>query len=245
MAIEICNGPSFQEGETPKVPVAVPLNCFEHAVVFAADLKGCKKVKSLASRNLGAVLDLCTCSAEEAEGLDVASMLRHHAIPAGSPGSYSHRFHEMSVLGQGSFGSVAHVRSLLDGGEFAVKSTAEGRALTDSDVKRVLLEGQLLRHLAADGGCESTLQFYGMWIESMMFKNQMHYRIYLQMELCSCSLRTMQVNNYRFAEAEIVAVINGVRTRTPCDMRDPSMSHRIPAILCSDRCVCRLGAFSS
>lgn len=155
--------------------------------------------------------------------MDVASMLRHHAIPAGSPGSYSHRFQEMRLLGQGSFGSVAHVRSLLDGGEYAVKMTAEGRNMLDADVKRVLLEGQLLRHLAADSSGDlkrSAVTFYGMWIESMMFKNQLHYRMYLQMELCTCSLRTMQVDNYKFSEEQLVAILKSVcstsAAATPC-----------------------------
>lgn len=54
------------------------------------DLKGCKKIKALASRTVSPILDLTTCSAEDADNLDVASLLRHHAIPAGSPGSYAY-----------------------------------------------------------------------------------------------------------------------------------------------------------
>ena len=53
------------------------------------DLRGCKKVRALAKHNVQAVLDLCTCSAQQADEMDVQSVLSHHAIPAGSRGSYA------------------------------------------------------------------------------------------------------------------------------------------------------------
>jgi hypothetical protein len=54
------------------------------------DLRGCKKVRALASHNVHAVLDICTCSAEELEHLDVQSILKHHAVPTGARGSYAY-----------------------------------------------------------------------------------------------------------------------------------------------------------
>lgn len=53
------------------------------------DLRGCKKVRALSSHNVHAILDLCTCSPEELESLDIRSILSHHAVPAGARGSYS------------------------------------------------------------------------------------------------------------------------------------------------------------
>eukprot|EP00892_Ulva_mutabilis_P010712 jgi/Ulvmu1/8012/UM004_0248.1 len=174
------------------------------------DLKGCKKIKALTARNVSAILDLTNCSAEEADNLEVASLLRHHAIPAGSPGSYAHRFHEAGMIGSGAFGSVAHVRSYVDGVESAVKATGQEKDLSDADVKRALLEGQLLGRLANSDAKSAALAYYGCWIESMQFKHRTLYRIFTQMELCECSLRNLQVERYKFSEAELVAVINQV-----------------------------------
>lgn len=123
---------------------------------------------------------------------------------------YRHRFHEVGVIGSGAFGSVAHVQNFIDGAEFAVKATQEGRDLEDADVKRALLEGQLLRRLANSDVKSAALGYGECWMESMQYKNKTLHRIYTSMELCQCSLRTLQVDRHNFSEQELISVINQV-----------------------------------
>lgn len=144
--------------------------------------------------------------------MDIRNVLRSHAVVAGTPGSYSCCYEEIAVLGQGAFGKVAHVRSLVDGGEYAVKMTTESRELNDAEVKRVLFEGQLMRQLFADKSVPGApLEFHGMWIESMQINNQQRFRLYMRMELCKRNLASM-LRQHRFSEQELVDVIKSVCT---------------------------------
>lgn len=114
------------------------------------------------------------------------------------------------MIGSGAFGSVARVQQYVDGVESAVKATEQGKDLSDADVKRALLEGQLLGRLANSDVKSAALSYHGCWIESMQFKHRTLYRIYTRMELCECSLRKLQVERHTFSEQELVSVINQV-----------------------------------
>ena len=46
-------------------------------------------MRALASHNVRAAPDLCTCTAAELEAMDVRSLLSHHAIPACGKGSFT------------------------------------------------------------------------------------------------------------------------------------------------------------
>ena len=58
-------------------------------IAAASDLRGCKKVRSMAGAKVSAIADLTTCPASQVESLDVQHILSHHAIPAGAPGSFA------------------------------------------------------------------------------------------------------------------------------------------------------------
>lgn len=128
-----------------------------------------------------------------------------------------HRFHEVGIIGSGAFGSVAHSLNYVDGSEMAIKATQEGRELADADVKRALLEAQLLRRLANSDAKGNALGYYECWMESMKYKNRLLYRIYTSMELCHCSLRKLQVDRHTFSEQELTSVITQVRSTEFCE----------------------------
>ncbi|NJR42718.1 MAG: hypothetical protein HC767_08670 [Akkermansiaceae bacterium] len=183
---------------------------FPQTRLGAEGLKGSKKFRALASSNVQCITDLSTCSPEEADEMDVKSVLRHHAIVAGAPGSYSHCYQEVAVLGQGDFGKVTHVRSLTDGGEYAVKMTTDSRELHDAELKRVVFEAQLMRQLFHERSVPgAALEYHGMWMESMMFKHQQRFRVFIRMELCKQNLASM-LKHHRFLEQELVDIIRSV-----------------------------------
>jgi serine/threonine protein kinase len=208
----------------------VHINEFQVAPSAGGELKGRKKVRALASSNVEAVTDLCNCSADQADELDVKSVLRHQAIVPGTAGSYSCLYREVAVLGQGAFGKVTHVRSLLDHAEYAVKMTTDDQELTDADVKRVFLEAQLMRQIyyeRSSGGVHSAaVEYHGMWIEKMEYKNQQRYRVFLRMELCKRNLASM-LEDHRFSEQELIDIIKSVSV----------------SIICSCICPCVLSTF--
>lgn len=100
---------------------------------------------------------------------------------------------------------------LLDGSESAIKMTAEGRQLDPPLCKRVLLEAQIMRLVAAE--CPHALGFHGSWIESMTFKNETFYRFFLRMELCGSSLHTLLRQRHSFTEQELTCILQQVRMR--------------------------------
>jgi hypothetical protein len=97
---------------------------------------------------------------------------------------------------------------LLDLGESAIKMTAEGQHIDDAGWVRILLEGQLLRLVAAE--CPEALQFYGSWIESMAFKKPTAYRCFLRTELCGSSLAALKRSGHTFTEAMLRCILNQV-----------------------------------
>jgi serine/threonine protein kinase len=118
-------------------------------------------------------------------------------------------FLETASLGTGEFGKVVAVKSLLDGAEFAVKMTAEGRQLDDAQVKRLLLEAQVMRLIASE--CPSALHYHGSWVESMTYRNETIYRLYMQMELCGASLADVQRQGRCLSELDLLTILKQVR----------------------------------
>lgn len=174
------------------------------------ELKGTKKVRALASANVQSLTDMSTCSVEEADAMDVKSDLRHHAVVAGAPGSFSHRFEEVGLLGEGDFGKVLHVRSKTDRQPYAVKMTTDHRELNDAEVKRLFFEGQLMATLARHKSVTPAVLGWGdMWMESMVLKNQQRYRVYMCMELCQGNLAS-KLGHHKFSEQELVDIIRAV-----------------------------------
>ena len=115
----------------------------------------------------------------------------------------------MGGLGHGEFGQVVAAVHLLDGSESAVKMTAEGRQLDPPLCKRVLLEAQIMRLVAAE--CPHALQFCGSWIESMAFRNETFHRLFLRMELCGSSLYTLKRQRHAFSEVELTCILQQAR----------------------------------
>lgn len=114
----------------------------------------------------------------------------------------------MASLGHGEFGSVVHVRHLLDRGESAIKMTAEGKQLSDADAKRCLFEAQVMQLVC--NACPSALQHYDTWIESMAFKNEKFHRIFLRMELCGRNLASLKKHGHHFNEQTLQQILNQV-----------------------------------
>ena len=102
------------------------------------------------------------------------------------------------------------VTHLLDGSQSAVKMTAEGRQLDDAAWKRLLLEAQIARKVAAQTA--AALHFHGSWIESMTFKNEKYHRFYVRTELCAASLAALKQQGHSFNETALSSILTQVRT---------------------------------
>ena len=90
--------------------------------------------------------------------------------------------------------------------------TTDHRELNDAEVKRLFFEAQLMGTLARHKSVTpSVLSWGGMWVESMVLKNQQRYRVYMCMELCQGNLAS-KLEHHRFSEQELVDIIKGVCT---------------------------------
>jgi hypothetical protein len=78
---------------------------------------------------------------------------------------------------------------MLDGGEYAVKMTPADAPLAYAAVKRALFEGQIMRRVAS--ACPSAVQYYDMWVEKLVYKNQVIHQVFIRMELCGQSLQAL------------------------------------------------------
>lgn len=100
-------------------------------------------------------------------------------------------FHEIEQIGSGNFSCVFKVLRRIDGCMYAVKHSIR-QLHQDTERRRALMEVQAL---AALGSHENIVGYYTSW-----FENE---QLYIQMELCDCSL-SMHKCSQLSTEAEVL-----------------------------------------
>ncbi|KAG6593183.1 Wee1-like protein kinase, partial [Cucurbita argyrosperma subsp. sororia] len=110
---------------------------------------------------------------------------------------YHTDFHEIKQIGTGNFSRVFKVLKRIDGCLYAVKQST--RPLhQDIERRRALMEVQAL---AALGSHENIVGYYSSW-----FENE---QLYIQMELCDCSLSTGRYS-HPFSEADALKTLHQI-----------------------------------
>ncbi|WCJ21377.1 hypothetical protein M5689_003535 [Euphorbia peplus] len=107
---------------------------------------------------------------------------------------YHTDFQEIQQIGSGNFSRVFKVLKRIDGCFYAVKQSTR-KLHQDADRRKALMEVQAL---AALGCHENIVGYYSSWFESE--------QLYIQMELCDCSLSTKKASK-GFTEGEVLEVL--------------------------------------
>eukprot|EP00285_Hemiselmis_virescens_P020055 CAMPEP_0173388892 /NCGR_PEP_ID=MMETSP1356-20130122/11094_1 /TAXON_ID=77927 ORGANISM="Hemiselmis virescens, Strain PCC157" /NCGR_SAMPLE_ID=MMETSP1356 /ASSEMBLY_ACC=CAM_ASM_000847 /LENGTH=260 /DNA_ID=CAMNT_0014345903 /DNA_START=30 /DNA_END=809 /DNA_ORIENTATION=- len=110
---------------------------------------------------------------------------------------YLKDFEEIGRIGRGGFGSVYCARQRLDGREYAVKKVK----LSATDEAQNVRVTREVKNMAALSAHPNIVRYYGTWVEAdgqtlresfdgaMEPPRPCHKWLYIQMELCSTSLR--------------------------------------------------------
>ncbi|XP_065861302.1 wee1-like protein kinase isoform X2 [Euphorbia lathyris] len=104
-------------------------------------------------------------------------------------------FQEIQQIGSGNFSRVFKVLKRIDGCLYAVKQSTR-KLHQDADRRKALMEVQAL---AALGCHENIVGYYSSWFESE--------QLYIQMELCDCSLSTKK-SSKAFTEGEVLEILH-------------------------------------
>jgi hypothetical protein len=135
---------------------------------------------------------------------------------------YSDNFIELSKIGEGGFGEIYKVYNNLDGQQYAIKKIPFND-LSNTDNMKALNEVKCLAELCH----ENIVRYHTTWLELSDMKTefveestfQIYPMLYIQMELCECSLRDYLVKrNYSgkdidmtFERQCITGIINGMK----------------------------------
>ncbi|OAY61784.1 wee1-like protein kinase isoform X1 [Manihot esculenta] len=118
-------------------------------------------------------------------------------VRGGGLSRYHSDFHEMQQIDSGSFSCAFKVLKRIDGCMYAVKHSTR-QLHQDSERRKALMEVQAL---AALGHHENIVEYYSSW-----FENE---QIYIQMELCDCSL-SIHKSSKSFTEDEVLEVLHQI-----------------------------------
>ncbi|GMH25993.1 hypothetical protein Nepgr_027836 [Nepenthes gracilis] len=110
---------------------------------------------------------------------------------------YRTDFHEIEQIGNGNFSRVFKVLKRIDGCLYAVKHITR-QLHQDTERRKALMEVQAL---AALGFHENIVAYYSSW-----FENE---QLYIQMELCDCSL-AIQKSSLILTEGEVLQAIHQI-----------------------------------
>ncbi|KAF8392612.1 hypothetical protein HHK36_022959 [Tetracentron sinense] len=110
---------------------------------------------------------------------------------------YRTDFHEIVQIGYGNFSRVFKVLKRIDGCMYAVKHSIK-HLHQDMERRQALMEVQAL---AALGSHENIVGYYTSW-----FENE---QLYIQMELCDCSL-SISKSSQLFAEGEVLEALHQI-----------------------------------
>ncbi|XP_021280806.1 wee1-like protein kinase isoform X2 [Herrania umbratica] len=124
---------------------------------------------------------------------------------------YHTDFHEIEQIGTGNFSRVFKVLKRIDGCLYAVKHTT--RPLhQDTERRKALMEVQALGAL---GSHENIVGYYSSW-----FENE---QLYIQMELCDCSL-SRNTSSQLFTEGEVLRALLQIAKALEC-MHERGIAH--------------------
>jgi serine/threonine protein kinase len=135
---------------------------------------------------------------------------------------YSNNFIELSKIGEGGFGEIYKVYNNIDAQQYAIKKIPFFES-NEADNMRAFNEVRCLAEL----NHENIVRYHTTWLELSDMSNefiedskfQIYPTLYIQMELCECSLRDYLVKrNYSgkkvdmiFEKKCITGIINGVK----------------------------------
>ncbi|KAF4384848.1 hypothetical protein G4B88_000244 [Cannabis sativa] len=110
---------------------------------------------------------------------------------------YHTDFHEIEFIGSGNFSRVLKVLKRIDGCLYAVKHSIK-QLHQDSERRKALMEVQCLGAL---GSHENIVGYYSSW-----FENE---QLYIQMELCDCSL-SINGSHQLLSETEVLEAVHQI-----------------------------------
>lgn len=103
-------------------------------------------------------------------------------------GRFSHEFSEVEKIGEGHFSVVFQARNKVDRCMYAVKRTKQ---ISTGHQMRQVQEAFVLASMALEAeGCPNIVRYFSSWFEGG--------QLYIQMELCECSMRDHMADLCRY-----------------------------------------------